>query len=297
MNVKKLVLTLCAVFVGLGTLSFDAEARRMGGGLSSGMKRDSGVMRRDATPTAPTQAVPAKPAATPGATAPAAAPRTGMSRFMGPLAGLAAGLGLAALLSHFGLGEGVASMLMLVLLAAAAFFVIRLLMRKRQPENAMQYAGAAGNPAVQRFEPASMPAAGSGAAPMTAVAAANVPADFDVEGFLRNAKLNFVRLQAANDAGNLEDIRQFTTPEMYAEIKLQLDERNKTAQATDVVQLNAQLLDLTTEEKRYVASVRFSGLIREEADAAPESFDEVWHLTKPVDGSLGWVIAGIQQFE
>jgi predicted lipid-binding transport protein (Tim44 family) len=287
---KKLVLTLCAVFVGLGTLSFDAEARRLGGGFSSGMKRDSGVMRRDATPTAPSQAVPAKPATTPGAAAPAAAPRTGMSRFMGPLAGLAAGLGLAALLSHFGLGEGFASMLMLVLLAAAAFFVIRMLMRKRQPENAMQYAGSAANiPAAQRFEPVGTPAGG--------VAAANVPADFDVDGFLRNAKLNFVRLQAANDAGNLEDIRQFTTPEMYAEIKLQLDERGGAAQATDVVQLNAQLLDLTTEEKRYVASVRFSGLISESAAAAPESFDEVWHLTKPVDGSLGWVIAGIQQFE
>ena len=294
---KKLILTLCAVFVGLGTLSFDAEARRMGGGASSGMKRDSGVMRRDATPAAPSQAVPAKPAATPGAAAPAPA-RSGMSRWMGPLAGLAAGLGLAALLSHFGLGEGFASMMMLVLLAAAAFFVIRMLMRKRQPENAMQYAGAAGGPAAQRFEPASMPAGGSAAAPMAAdTAPVNVPADFDVEGFLRNAKLNFVRLQAANDAGNLEDIRQFTTPEMYAEIKLQLDERGKTAQTTDVMQLNAQLLDLTTEEKRYIASVRFSGLIREEANATPANFDEVWHLTKPVDGSLGWVIAGIQQFE
>lgn len=289
---KKLVLTLCAVFVGLGTLSFDAEARRMGGGLSSGMKRDSGVMRRDAAPAAPTQAVPAKPAAAPGAAAPA--PRTGMSRFMGPLAGLAAGLGMAALLSHFGLGEGVASMLMLALLVAAAFFVVRMLMKKRQPENTLQYAGA---PAAQRFEPASMPAGGSAMPAAGATAAANVPADFDVEGFLRNAKLNFVRLQAANDAGNLEDIRQFTTPEMYAEIKLQLDERGKTAQATDVMQLNARLLDLTTEEKRHIASVRFSGLIREQADAAPENFDEVWHLTKPVDGSLGWVIAGIQQFE
>lgn len=289
---KKLILALCAAFVGLGTLSFDAEARRLGGGFSSGMKRDSGVMRRDATPSAPTQqAVPAKPAATPGAAAPAPQ-RSGMSRWMGPLAGLAAGLGLAALLSHFGLGEGFASILMLALLVFAAIFVFRLLFAKRKPEAGMQYAGA-GAPNVHHFEPTSMPA--GGAAP--AAAGANIPAGFDVDGFLRQAKLNYVRLQAANDAGNLADIREFTSPEMFAEIKLQLDERGGKPQTTDVMQLNAQLLDLTTEEARYIASVRFHGQIREEADAAPESFDEVWHLTKPVDGSSGWVIAGIQQFE
>ena len=289
---KKLILTLCAAFVGLGTLSFDAEAKRLGGGFSSGMKRDSGVMRRDATPAAPTQAVPAKPAATPGAAAPAPA-RSGMSRWMGPLAGLAAGLGLAALLSHFGLGEGFASILMMVLLAAAAFFVFRLLFARKKPEAGMQYAGA-GAPNVQHFEPTNMPA---GSAAPAAAPAANVPAGFDVDGFLRQAKLNYVRLQAANDAGNLADIREFTSPEMFAEIKLQLDERSGKPQTTDVMQLNAQLLDLTTEEKRHIASVRFSGQIREEADAAPESFDEVWHLTKPVDGSGGWIVAGIQQFE
>lgn len=124
-----------------------------------------------------------------------------------------------------------------------------------------------------------------------------MPAGFDVDGFLRQAKLNYVRLQAANDAGNLADIREFTSPEMFAEIKLQLDERGGKPQTTDVMQLNAELLDLTTEEKRYIASVRFHGQIREEANAAPEGFDEVWHLTKPVDGSAGWVVAGIQQFE
>ena len=292
---KKLILALCAAFVGLGTLSFDAEAKRLGGGMSSGIKRDSGVMRRDATPTAPTQAVPAKPAATPGAAAPAPA-RSGMSRWMGPLAGLAAGLGLAALLSHFGLGEGFASILMMVLLAAAAFFVLRLLFARKKPEQAgMQYA-AAGAPAPQHFEPVAMPAGGA-AAPAADAPAVSVPAGFDVDGFLRQAKLNYVRLQAANDAGNLADIREFTSPEMFAEIKLQLDERQGAAQTTDVMQLNAQLLDVTTEENRHIASVRFHGQIREQANATPESFDEVWHLTKPVDGSKGWVVAGIQQFE
>ncbi|MDO8931425.1 MAG: Tim44-like domain-containing protein [Rhodocyclaceae bacterium] len=287
---KKLFVTLCATFIGLGMLSFDAEAKRLGGGMSSGMKRDSGVMNRSATPapTAPTTA--GKPAATPQAAAPAP---SGMSRWLGPLAGIAAGVGLAALFSHLGMGEGMGSMLMILALVAGAFFLFRLLSRKRQPEAGMQYAGA-GAPAPAHFEPVSI---GGSAAPAAAAAAVNVPADFDVDGFLRNAKLNYVRLQAANDAGNLDDIRAFTSPEMFAEIKLQLDERGKVAQQTDVMQLNAQLLDLTTEDKRYIASVRFHGQIREEANAAPEAFDEVWHLTKPVDGATGWVIAGIQQFE
>jgi predicted lipid-binding transport protein (Tim44 family) len=104
-----------------------------------------------------------------------------------------------------------------------------------------------------------------------------------------------VRLQAANDQKNIEDIRNFTTPEMFAEIKLEIDERGGGTQQTDVVTLNAELLDVAEENKLYVASVRFHGAIRETEGAAPEAFDEVWHLAKPVDGSRGWAVAGIQQ--
>ena len=286
---KRLFVTLCAAFIGFGMLSFDAEARRLGGGGSFGMQRSPSVTQRSTAPAQ--QAVPAKP----GATAQAPAPQpSGMSRWLGPLAGIAAGVGLAALFSHFGMGEGMGSILMILALVAGAVFLFRLLARKSQPAAGMQYASA-GAPAPQRFEPVG--AAPVGAAPEAATAAANVPAGFDVDGFLRQAKLNFVRLQAANDAGNIEDIRQFTAPEMFAEIRLQLDERGGKAQVTDVVKLNADLLDVTTEEKRHVASVRFHGMIREEADAAPEAFDEVWHLSKPVDGASGWVIAGIQQVQ
>ena len=117
----------------------------------------------------------------------------------------------------------------------------------------------------------------------------------DVDGFLRQAKLNFIRLQAANDRGDMEDIRQFCSPEMAAEIQMQWQERNQQAQVTDVMHLDAELLDVSTEANRALASVRFSGQLREEVNAAPEAFSEVWHLTKPLDGSRGWTIAGIQQ--
>ena len=295
---KHTLTTLLALVLTLGfTLSSpDAEARRLGGGASSGMKRDSGIMQRQAAPTAPSQATPRPAAPTP---VPAPAP-SGMGRWLGPLAGLAAGIGIASLFSHFGmggLGEGMSSLIMMLLIGGAVFFVVRLLMRRNTPQSeTMQYAGM-GNSAPARVEPQEMPGS-AGAIPAAAMAAAapNIPAGFDVDGFVRQAKLNFVRLQAANDAGNMEDIRAFTTPEMFAEIQLEYQERGKAAQQTDVVELNAGLLDLSTEANRQIASVRFFGLIRETPNAAPEAFDEVWHLSRPADASSGWVIAGIQQF-
>ena len=122
-----------------------------------------------------------------------------------------------------------------------------------------------------------------------------VPAGFDTQAFLRIAKLNFVRLQAANDVKNLDDIREFVNPELFAEIKTQMDERGNAPQQTDVVTLNADLLEVITESSRHVASVHFSGTIREVVSATAEPFDEIWNLSKSVDGNGGWVVAGIQQ--
>ena len=277
-----------ALAIGLALAMSDAEAaRRLGGGKSSGMQRDSSAMKRETAPQSPTNAVPARPAQP----TPAPAPQpSGMSRWLGPLAGLAAGVGLAALFSHFGMGEGFASVAMMLLIGLAAVFVIRLLFRRRQPESqALQYAGGV-SPGPLAYE-----APAPSATQPPAAAAANVPAGFDVDGFLRQAKLNFVRLQAANDAKNIDDIRNFTSPEMFAEIKLQMDERGNAPQQTDVVTLNAELIEVTGEAGRHIASVRFFGAIRESEAGAPEAFDEVWHLAKPLDGSGGWVIAGIQQ--
>ena len=290
--------TLFAILLGvlsLGLTIGDAEAKRFGGGKSSGMQRDSVTQRQaSAPPAAPTQQNAAVPAAAPQAGAPAAAPKR---NWLGPIAGLAAGLGIAALLSHFGLGAGVANFLMIALLAFAAFFVFRLLFRRSQgtaPDaQGLQYAG---GPSAQPL-PASAPpehSQGAAAAP-AAPTAHNIPEGFDSEGFVRIAKLNFVRLQAANDAKNLDDLREFVSPEMFAEIKLQMDERGDAVQQTDVVTLNGELLEVTSEGNRHIASVRFNGMIREEAGGAAHPFDEVWNLTKPLDGNKGWVVAGIQQ--
>jgi predicted lipid-binding transport protein (Tim44 family) len=81
---------------------------------------------------------------------------------------------------------------------------------------------------------------------------------------------------------------------MYAEIKLDLDERSTQNARTEVVSLEAQVLEAVEENNRQIVSVRFTGVIREDSDAAV-SLDEVWHLARPANGKGGWLIAGIQQ--
>lgn len=304
---KSIALLSAALVLGFTLVTGDAEAaKRLGGGSSSGMQRESiSPQKSPSAAPAPSQAAAptaAKPQAAPGA--PQAQPKRS---WMGPLAGLAAGLGLAALASHFGFGEELASMLMIGLLVMAVMVVIGLVMRRRaaaqKPAMAggMQYAGAgAPLPRVSETQPVyAAPGNFGGAAPAAAVAGSggHIPADFDGDAFVRNAKVNFIRLQAANDAGNLEDIREFTTPEMFGEIKLNFVDRGQAAQQTDVVTVNAEVLDVAEESARYVVSVRFTGLIREAANAVAEPFDEIWHMTKPRDGKGGWVLAGIQQVQ
>lgn len=294
---KNFALMAAALVLGFTLSVGDAEAKRLGGGSSAGMQRQSVA---PSSPASSSQAAAAKPAAAPAA-APAAQPKRS---WMGPLAGLAAGLGLAALASHFGFGEGLANMMMIGLLVMAVVMVIGFVMRKKaaaSQQGGLQYANAGAGNNYGRPAPAEFtPAGGSSYAPAAAAAAAttgSIPADFDVEAFVRNAKVNFIRLQAANDSGNLDDIREFTTPEMFGEIKLGMAERGNAKQETDVVQLEAEVLDVAEEASRYVVSVRFHGLIREEQNAAAGPFDEIWHMTKPRDGSRGWTLAGIQQVQ
>jgi predicted lipid-binding transport protein (Tim44 family) len=307
-----------------------AEARRFGGGRAIGMQRQAPPPKAPPQNTPPQQAQPATPGQTapnagvPAAGATTAAAAAGRRSWMGPIAGLAAGLGLAALASHFGFGEGLANFMMLMLLALVGFAALRMLMSRMagaRPREAVAGAGAAtarapwaqpGPPAAA--ERAMTPAAGDnvsvtgvplaplGVGPAAAVRQTsqealglNLPAGFDLPAFERVAKLIFIRMQAANDKADLDDLREFTTPEMFAAVRLDLQERHGAAQQTDVERVDAKLIDFADEPTRQVASVRFTGLVREEAHEPPEPFDEVWHLVKPADGSRAWAIAGIQQ--
>ena len=305
---KSLILALSLAVASVGMLPVHADAKRLGGGGSSGMQRSTPTRAPDAAPARPAQPTQAAPA-TAGA-APAAAPKRS---WMGPIAGLAAGLGIAALMGHMGLGGGFGNILTMVLMAAAAFFVIRFLMqrfgggnRSMAAPNGMQFAGGRepqspgstgsgwGAPAPAAASAAALGASGAGPA-STAAGRLNLPPDFDVAAFERIAKMIFIRMQAANDAGDLNDLRAFTTPEMFASARLDLQERGTTGQQTDVVQIDAEVLDLAIENGRQIVSARFHGLIREEKDGVAAPFNEIWHLVKPTDGSHEWAIAGIQQ--
>lgn len=292
-------LSFLAVILALG-LSFgatDAEAKRMGGGKSFGMQRQSTAPAK--APAAAPQQAQNSVAAAPGA---AAQPKRS---WMGPLAGLAAGLGLAALASHLGFGEGLANIMMFALLAIVVVALIGFFMRRKAAAQSPALAGA-GSGSRYNSSPSDFaaPVERSNVIPMAGTsggegspAVRNIPADFDVDAFVRNAKVNFIRLQSANDAGNLEDIREFTTPEVFAEIKLSLAERNGVVQETDVVTIDAEVLEVVEEQTRYVVSVRFNGLLREEKNAPAAPINEIWHLVKPREGSGGWLLAGIQQIQ
>ena len=277
-----------AAFIGLVITVPEAEAKRFGGSRSFGMQRDSNTFRKAAPPT--NNAAPTRNNATPAAAQP---PKRS---WMGPLAGLAAGLGLAALMSHLGLGEEFGSIILMALLAFGAIMLVKMLMRRAAaPQPSGAAAGAAGAGAMRyagNEAPATASHAGSGAASVPGAADG-----FDAPAFERQAKLNFIRLQAASDSGNLEDIRQFTTPEVFAELSLQLGEREPGVHRTDVLELDAEVVDVSEVDAQHVVTVRFSGMLREEQDAAASPFSELWHLTKPVIGNGGWRVAGLQQLD
>jgi len=312
----KLASLICSAFLALGFAATEADAaKRFGGGSSLGKQRPAPTMREAAKPApaaAPTQS--AQPAqAAPGAATPAtpAAKPSFMSRFGGVLAGL----GLGALLgSLFAGGFGsIAGIILLALLAGVAFMAWRAFAARRSGAPApMQFAGAGApagsgpapvaspevsSPATAR-RPLNIGAGASGPVPAPAASAEEprpIPG-FEAEPFLRVAKTSFIRLQAANDAKDLDDIRDFTTPELYAEIAMQVRERGDAPQKTEVVSVNASLVEAVLEGDYAIASVRFTGLIREATGANPEPFDEIWHVRQDQrDRKATWLIAGIQQ--
>ncbi|MBC7945911.1 MAG: Tim44 domain-containing protein, partial [Burkholderiales bacterium] len=233
-----------------------------------------------------------------------------------PLAGLAAG-GLLAALFFGGAFDGIRflDIVMIMLLIGAAVFVVRMLRQKNAANNSgptrfsglkpapisgarNSSASEPGSYAPQR-EPHNAPGSARDPRPVSESAAiepVSYPPGFEPAPFLRSAKTSFIRLQAANDARDLNDIRDYTTPEMYAELAMEMQERGDVAQKTEVVQLDASMLDVVTEGELAIASVRFSGLIRETESGPAEPFDEVWHVEKSQrDPKSVWLIAGIQQ--
>jgi predicted lipid-binding transport protein (Tim44 family) len=328
---KKFVATMILAITAVSMIA-EATARPMGGKRSIG-RQSQAVQRMPAPAPAPTpgfqqQRAPAAVPAAAGAAGAAAAQAKRPSMWKGILGGALLGLGLGALLSHLGIGGALASVisaiLMIGLLALAVLFVVRMFRRKDTPANpafgggytnpvpagAAPHAGHAGAVSTPEIGSGLRPAAFQGqqssqfggvslGKPGSAAPAMHnqwgVPADFDQDAFLRHAKSSFIRMQAAWDRGDTNDLREFTTPEVFAELKMQIQERNGAADFTDVVTIDGQLLGIETTATDYLASVQFNGMIRTAPNAPAEPFVEVWNMSKPLSGQGGWVLAGIQQ--
>lgn len=323
---KFLVTTLLAVTA--FSMVAEAFARPMGGKRSVGRQSQS-VQKMQAPAPAPAQSMQrqtpnqAAPAAAGAGAAGAAAAAKKPSMMRNILGGALLGLGLGMLLSHLGIGGALASaiagFLMIALFGVAVFFLVRMFRRKNAPATPSaagfgsftpQAAGGVATPEIGsglRAQPTAFQggvaldkggvnAGGFGnAATPAAHQQWGVPADFDSESFLRHAKSSFIRMQAAWDRGDTNDLREFTSPEVFAELKLQIQERGAVVDFTDVVNIDAQLLGIEQTATDYLASVQFNAMIRSAKDALPEPFVEVWNMSKPLSGAGGWVLAGIQQ--
>ena len=310
---KRLLVLAMAGFATLAMVHVDStDAARLGGGRSFGMQRSITPPAARTPPAANTfngpaanPVIPAKPgvaAAAPAAGAAAAAGTASRtSRWLGPIAGIAAGLGLAALFSHLGLSEGLGSLLLVGLLVVGAVMLLRAFMARRNPVAAAAYGGnarvATPSPAFDnRREPTID--AGWGAPAGTAAVRADAgryPPGFDAGPFVEQAKQAFRKLQGAYDRGDRAFLADMTTPAMHAEIANDLASRGAAA-PTDIVSLDAEILQVVQEGNLYVASVHFHGQMREDGAREAQPFEEAWNLVKPVDGSSGWLLAGIQQY-
>lgn len=329
-HIASRLFTLLLAVVLVGVFTFDAEARRLGGGKSMG-RQSSNVTQRQATQPAAAPGNPSQSAATAGAAGAgtAAAGAAARKPWGAMVGGLAAGLGLAWLAHSLGLGPAFANFLLFMLLGVVILAVIGMIRRSRAGAQgqglAYQGAGAANPVTPRQYNPtkvgndasarpwegqaAQFDAGAAGAAGGSMIGSAlsgsqswGVPADFDIAGFTEAAKRNFITLQDAWDRSDIPALRAMMTDDMLTEIQSQLAERERTAtpgqvNKTDVVMLEAQLLGIEELDDAYMASVEFSGMIREEPSAGPSPFREVWNMTKPRSGRGGWLVAGVQALQ
>ena len=289
-RIPVLWLVMIFVFALFHTWIEQAEARRMGGGRSFGSSPS--YQRSAPQPSSPqrTQPSPQSPAT------PAAAPRP----FGGMLGGLLMG-GLIGSLLFGGMHSwGGLGLLDIIVFGGLLFFLFRFLKARRM---ATQEAGQTSfSTGLDSQETWGSAGSGYGAGQGTAVPAASeevrIPQDFDQEDFMKGAKAVYTRLQSSWDKRDLEDIRHFSSKEVWEEISRQAQE-DPTPSKTEILRVNARLLEVVSSNSHTVASVLFDVMMREskEEDMAKQ-VREIWHFRKDdKDPKSFWVLEGIQQVE
>lgn len=249
-----------------GLVVNEASAKRFGGGRSFGVQRSHSSLFSSRAPQ----------------TKSFAQQGNNTRKWGGVLGGLLAGGLLASLFMGHGLGAGLLSWLAI---GAIAFFLVGLFRKKMQPD--LQSANA------NTFKENSYNRPTDFFTAKNTNNTSTYPADFEPETFLRDAKVMFIRLQAAYDQKNRQDLIAFTAPEVFAEIEMQFTERGDEPNITDVINLDAQLLDVSKQADSMMASVRFTGSLKENTDPVMQ-LDEIWHF-RQFPGNNNWVVGGIQQ--
>lgn len=124
-----------------------------------------------------------------------------------------------------------------------------------------------------------------------------LPQGFDEQDFLTGAKGAFEMLQNAWDNNDLAEIRSLTTDKVFAEIQDQLKSSNDKNH-TDVLKIEAELLEVRELANELEAVVLFDTLLREKHGAHPEQVREVWTFIKPKNSMQAkWYLDGLQQLE
>ena len=303
----KFLSVVMAFVIGFSCLSAEAS-KRLGSGKSVGQQSNNVSQTQGASKTTQ-NAAPATPAAPPPAAAPQKRPWGAM------LGGLAAGLGLAWLASSMGFGEELGQFMMFGLIALGIMMVVGYFMRRRAAAtnsetntSPLAFQGAGATPpqqhqATQFNAHSDAPAGSTGSMIGSAVSGFqttwSIPAGFDANGFLHHAKENFVTMQDAWDRSDTASLRNLMTDHMLTEIKAQIAERDATSSVgqmtkTEVVSLEAKLLGIEETYDSHLASVEFSGMIREDAGSQAEAFHEVWNMSLSKTANCGWLVAGIQ---
>ncbi|MEO3355987.1 Tim44 domain-containing protein [Acinetobacter haemolyticus] len=220
--------------------------------------------------------------------------------------------------------QGLPSWIWVLLAAAAAFFVFRRLGAKKKLAANNPYAPNNGGPNSNQFSrQSSQPTArqtgdntnifgqavGGGAATQSPFGNAPTQAPFgsatmssgnqlpdgtEPAAFLRVARQRFNHIQSMNTASNIQEIRRYLTPDLYASMYQDIM-ANQDQDVAEFSNLNAMVTESTTENGQYIVSVRFTGTVSEDLNSLPQPFTEIWHFVKPAGSQQDWVVAGIQQ--
>ena len=312
---------------------FAAEAKRAGGGKSHGMQRSAQPTQSYQQPrqAAPAQQAPAAGAATqqksgPGVGGMVAAGVAGAAIGAVAANALADDQSVAASEAQAAPAEeekgGIPGWIWILLAAAVAFFIFRKMgAKKKVASNPFAPNSGAGNTAPFGQAPTA-PRGGDnsnifgqnvdGQTPSTNAPFGSAPANTAPFGtaytqsgsqlpdgtepaaFLRVARQRFNHIQSMNTASNISEIQRYLTPDLYQSMRNDIMS-NQDQDVAEFSNLNAMVVDSSTDNGQYIVSVRFTGTVSEDLNSLPQPFAEIWHFTKPAGSNQDWVVAGIQQ--